>query len=59
MPIPRGASKETIFKRTLGEYKKDELNVGQSKHKVQSRRQAIAIALDEARRRGHSIPRKK
>lgn len=38
-------------KKVMGEFKKGELNIGKSKKKVKSRKQAIAIALSEARKK--------
>ena len=35
-------------KKAMKEFKKGELNIGKSKKKVKSRKQAIAIALSEA-----------
>ena len=35
-------------KKVMKEFKKGELNIGKSKKKVKSRKQAIAIALSEA-----------
>ena len=49
----RGQAK---VKKVLKEFKKGELNIGKSKKKVKSRKQAIAIALSEA---GMSKKRKK
>ncbi len=43
-------------KKVMREFKKGELNIGKSKKKVKSRKQAIAIALSEA---GMSKKRKK
>ena len=43
--------KEKKIKKVMGEYKKGELNIGKSKKKVKSRKQAIAIALSEARKK--------
>lgn len=44
----------------MEEFKKGKLNIGKSKKKVKSRKQAIAIALDEARRKaGLKYPKKK
>jgi hypothetical protein len=43
-------------KKVMKEFKKGELNIGKSKKKVKSRKQAIAIALSEA---GMSKKRKK
>ncbi len=36
--------------KVMKEYKKGELNIGKSKKKVKSRKQAIAIALSESRK---------
>jgi|TARA_E500000178_G_scaffold326943_1_gene355589 hypothetical protein len=36
-------------KKVMREFKKGELNIGKSKKKVKSRKQAIAIALSEAK----------
>ena len=44
------------IKKVMKEFKKGELNIGKSKKKVKSRKQAIAIALSEA---GMSKKRKK
>ena len=41
----RGQAK---VKKVLKEFKKGELNIGKSKKKLKSRKQAIAIALSEA-----------
>jgi hypothetical protein len=37
--------------KVMSEFKRGELNIGKSKKKVKSRKQAIAIALSEARRK--------
>ena len=47
MPIKAKKPKK-IVEEVMKEYKKKELNVGKSKKKVKSRKQAIAIALSEA-----------
>ena len=39
---------EKKVKKVMKEFKKGELNIGKSKKKVKSRKQAIAIALSEA-----------
>jgi hypothetical protein len=39
--------------------KKGTLRSGKSKKKVKSRKQAIAIGLSEARKKGAKVPRKK
>ena len=48
--------RQAKVKKVLKEFKKGELNIGKSKKKVKSRKQAIAIALSEA---GISKKRKK
>ena len=46
-------------KRAMRERKKGTLRSGRSGKKVKSRKQAVAIALSEARRSGAKIPKKK
>ena len=45
------SKKEKKIKKVMGEYKKGELNIGTSKKKVKSKKQAIAIALSKARKK--------
>ena len=45
--------------RALHEMKRGELKSGRSGRKVKSRKQAIAIGLSEARKKGAKVPRKK
>ncbi len=45
--------------KVMHEYKRGQLKSGRSGKKVTSRRQAIAIGLSEARKRGAKVPRKK
>ena len=45
--------------KVMQEHKKGELKSGSSGKKVKSRKQAVAIALSEARRSGARIPKKK
>ena len=45
--------------RVMHEFKKGELESGRSGRKVKSRKQAIAIGLSEARKKGKKVPRKK
>jgi hypothetical protein len=51
----------TKVKKVMREYKKGELKSGPKGKagKVKSRKQAVAIALSEARKSGASIPKKK
>jgi len=46
-------------KRAMRKRKKGTLRSGKSKKKVKSRKQAIAIGLSEARKKGAKVPRKK
>jgi len=54
----RGASKDV--KRAMHKRKRGTLKRGKSGHggKVKSRKQAIAIGLSEARKKGKKVPRK-
>ena len=53
----RSASKDV--ERVMRKRKRGTLESGRSKKKVKSRKQAIAIGLSEARRKGKKVPRKK
>ncbi len=53
----RSASKDV--ERTMRKRKKGTLRSGRSKKKVKSRKQAIAIGLSEARKKGKKVPRRK
>ncbi|HKF99521.1 MAG: DUF6496 domain-containing protein [Xanthobacteraceae bacterium] len=46
-------------KRAMRKRKKGTLKSGRSGKKVKSRKQAIAIGLSEARRKGKKVPKKK
>jgi hypothetical protein len=46
-------------KDVMHEYKTGKLKSGRSGKKVKSRKQAIAIGLSEARKRGAKVPKKK
>jgi len=52
------ASKKSV-KRALHKMKAGTLKSGKSKKTVKSRKQAIAIGLSEARKKGAKVPRKK
>ena len=45
--------------RAMHERKRGKLRSGRSGRKVKSRKQAIAIGLSEARKKGAKVPRKK
>ncbi len=53
----RGASKDV--ERAMRKRKKGTLRSGRSGKKVKSRKQAIAIGLSEARKKGKRVPRRK
>ena len=53
----RGASKDV--KSAMRRRKKGTLRSGRSGRKVKSRKQAIAIGLSEARKKGKKVPKKK
>ena len=42
------SKKEKKISKVMREYKKGKLNIGQSNKKVKNRKQAVAIALNEA-----------
>lgn len=47
------------MKEAMDEYKKGELKMGKSDKTVKNRKQAIAIGLSEARKKGAKVPKKK
>jgi hypothetical protein len=47
---------QSKVKKVMREYKHGELKSGRSKKPVTSRKQAIAIGLSEARKRGYKAP---
>jgi hypothetical protein len=53
-----GKKTQELVKKTMRKRKKGDLKSG-SGRKVKSRKQAIAIALSEARKKGYKTPRKK
>lgn len=48
--VPKTTRAKAKVKTVMKEYKAGELNIGKSKKKVKSRKQAVAIALSEARK---------
>jgi hypothetical protein len=59
MPRKYGAAAQKKVKRAVHEYKHGTLKSGRSGKPVKSRKQAIAIGLSEARKRGAKVPAKK
>ncbi|HEX2648611.1 MAG TPA: DUF6496 domain-containing protein [Burkholderiales bacterium] len=54
-----GKKAQRKVKRAMHERKRGTLRSGRSGKKVKSRKQAIAIGLSEARKRGAKVPKKK
>ena len=54
-----GKASQGKVEKTMHEYKRGKLKSGRSGKKVKSRKQAIAIGLSQARRRGAKVPPKK
>lgn len=57
MPRYGKKSQETV-KQAMHKYKQGKLKSGRSGKKVTSRKQAVAIGLSEARKKGAKVPRK-
>jgi hypothetical protein len=58
MPRKYGKKAQDKVEKTMREYKSGTLKSGRSGKKVRSRKQAIAIGLSEARKRGAKVPKK-
>jgi hypothetical protein len=54
-----GKKAQTEVKKAMRELKKGELKMGKSGKTVTGRKQAVAIGLDKARRKGGKVPNKK
>ena len=55
-----GKKAGATVKRAMHKYKRGQLKAGKGSHpKAKSRKQAIAIGLSEARKKGAKVPRKK
>lgn len=54
-----GKTSKRKVKKAMHEYKRGKLKSGRSGKKVKSRKQAIAIGLSEARKRGAKVPKKR
>ena len=53
-----GKKSGTYVKRAVKKFKAGKLHSGKGKTKVKSRKQAIAIGLSKARKKGVKVPRK-
>lgn len=56
--MKKGTKAEQKIHTVMKEFAKKTLNIGKSKKKVTNRRQALAIALNIARKKGAKIPLK-
>jgi hypothetical protein len=54
-----GNKAQSSVKKAMRKMKKGTLESGKSKKKVTSRKQAIAIGLSEARKKGAKVPKKR
>jgi hypothetical protein len=54
-----GKTAQSEVKKAMHEKKKGQLHSGKSKKKVTSSKQAIAIGLSKARKKGAKVPKKK
>lgn len=53
-----GPTAQKKVKKVMREFKRGKLTSGKSNKKVTSRKQAVAIGLSEARKRGAKVPRR-
>lgn len=58
MPTKYGKKSQESVKDAMHKMKKGKLESGKSHKKVTDRKQAIAIGLSEARKKGAKVPRK-
>ncbi len=59
MPRKYSLKAQQKVEKVMHEFKRGKLKSGRSGKKVTSRKQAVAIGLSEARKRGAKVPRKK
>lgn len=59
MPRKYGEKAQETVKETMKEFKKGKLKSGKSGKPVKNRKQAVAIGLSEARKKGAKVPAKK
>jgi hypothetical protein len=52
-----GKASQKKVEKVMHEFKSGKLKIGKSNKKVKSRKQAIAIGLSEARKRGAKVPK--
>ena len=59
MPKKYSSKASDKVEKTIHEMKEGKLHIGKSKKKVTSTKQAVAIALDKARKEGLKVPKEK
>lgn len=52
-----GPKARQSIEKTMHEFKRGKLKSGRSEQKVTDQDQAVAIAIDEARRKGYKVPK--
>jgi hypothetical protein len=52
-----GRSAQKSVKRAVSKYKRGALHSGKARRRVKSRKQAIAIGLSQARKKGAKVPK--
>jgi hypothetical protein len=55
--VKYGKKTQEVVKEAMEKFKEGKLKSGKSGRKVKSRKQAIAIGLSEARKKGAKVPR--
>jgi hypothetical protein len=53
-----GPKAQKKVEKAMHEYKRGDLKIGRSNKRVKSRKQAVAIGLSQARKKGAKVPRK-
>lgn len=54
-----GPKARKVIEQTMEQFKKGDLRNGRSNKKVTEQNQAVAIGIDEARRKGYKVPKDK
>lgn len=54
-----GPKARKVIEQTMEQFKRGDLRSGQSNKQVTSHDQAVAIGIDEARRKGYKVPKDK
>ena len=59
MPRKYDEKSQKTVREAMHKYKRGELKSGKAGHQVKNRKQAVAIGLSEARKKGAKVPAKK